>query len=49
MVESYKKKLYFLYNAKKYTTEDKIILKDLFKNNSQPSIIINDVYKLVGA
>ena len=49
VVESYKKKLYFLYNAKRYTTEDKIILKDLFKNISQPTIIINDVNNLVGA
>ena len=47
--ESYKQKLYFLYNARKYTTEDKIILKDLFKNNACPTIIINDVNNLVGA
>ena len=42
-------KLMFLFNAKRYTTKDTISLKNLFKGNTQASIVVNDVNNVIGA
>ena len=42
-------KIIFLFNAKRYTTKDTISLKNLFKGNTQASIVVNDVNNVIGA
>ena len=42
-------KLMFLFNAKRYTTKDTISLINLFKGNTQASIVVNDVNNVIGA
>ena len=42
-------KIAFIYSGKRYKINDNIKLKDLFENNNNPSIIVNDVNRLIGA
>jgi len=39
----------FLYNASKIYINDKTKVKDFFKNNSNPTIIVNDIQDIIGA
>ena len=38
----------FLYNAKKLNLEDKTPVEFIFNNDNNPSILVNDTYRLIG-
>ena len=42
-------KIYFLYNASKINLYDSTSLKKFFKNNNNPTIVVNDVNNIIGA
>ena len=42
-------KINFLYNAEKLDLGNKTLLKDYFKGNLNPKILVNDVENLIGA
>lgn len=42
-------KIYFLYNASKINLHDSTSLKKLFKNNNNPTIVVNDTNNIIGA
>ena len=42
-------KINFIYNGAKIDLHDSTPLKKLFKNNNNPTIIVNDINNLIGA
>ena len=42
-------KINFIYNGAKIDLHDSTSLKKLFKNNNNPTIIVNDINNLIGA
>ena len=42
-------KIAFLYNANRLKINDTTKVKDIFKNDSNPKITVNDVSNMIGA